>query len=158
MSNIQNKIGRSIFKLQESIDKGKSKVDLLKETSQLNKQVEDLSQKKLEMIIKLGMTTHKKIREGHIDDTELNDIYKSIVGFDYIIYETKNKIKDMILENEGIPCECGNRINEDFKFCNQCGKKVEQIKTNINLRQCNNCEMDIDDTAKFCPCCGVILN
>ena len=64
----------------------------------------------------------------------------------------------MILANEGISCECGNRLNEDVKFCNQCGKKVEKIESNISLIQCNNCEMNINDTAKFCPCCGIILN
>ncbi len=158
MSNIQNKIGVGIFKFQESIEKNKNKVDALKEIGQLSNSVEELLEKKLEMIIKLGIATHNKIRNGDLKDNDLNEICQYIVGFDYMIYENKKSIEEIRFQNEGITCECGNRLSENIKFCNQCGMKVEKLKNNINLIQCSNCEMNIDNTAKFCPCCGINLN
>ncbi len=158
MSNIQDKIGRGLFKIQESIDKGKSKVDVMKETALINKSIEELCEKKLYMLIKLGMTAHKKISEGSLCDEDMKATYKSIVGFDYMICENRKKIEEIIKENQGFECDCGNILNENIKFCNKCGKKVEKKKEDENHKNCINCDMNIPEESIFCPCCGIKLN
>ena len=43
---------------------------------------------------------------------------------------------------------CGSEIGPDFRFCLQCGHKIEQVK------RCLRCGEKLDDGAKFCRECG----
>ncbi|MDE6583216.1 MAG: zinc-ribbon domain-containing protein [Clostridia bacterium] len=49
----------------------------------------------------------------------------------------------------GLFCkECGQPLEEDAKFCPNCGKKVSSKKI------CSNCNAENPDGAKFCSSCG----
>ena len=54
----------------------------------------------------------------------------------------------MVLDK--IPCiKCGTMINEDIKFCPECGtNQTEKLK-------CKDCGAEIQSGTKFCPECGI---
>lgn len=158
MSNVQNTIGMGLSKLQDGIDKSKSKVDLMKEISKMNKTIEDISAKKADAILEIGLMCYQKIREGSLEDKEIKEKCESITGFDYIIYDNKRKIYEISKIDKGFLCECGNNVSQEDKFCGACGKKIEEKIEEFNYIVCNNCEMSIIENAKFCPCCGMKIN
>ncbi|NVM17060.1 MAG: zinc-ribbon domain-containing protein [Candidatus Lokiarchaeota archaeon] len=56
---------------------------------------------------------------------------------------------------------CGDRIDEDAKFCPHCGSNLVDIKnksvetqTEISAKHCLNCGMELPGEAKFCAKCG----
>lgn len=155
MSNFEETIGSGLSKIQDGLDKGKNKVGLMKEISRLNKIIEDANVKKTEVLIELGISAYKKIREELIVDSELVEKSQSIMGFDYIIYNNKRKIENLKIENEGFKCSCGNTLNYQDKFCGGCGKKVEIKSEDIECITCINCEAEIVSGSTFCPCCGL---
>lgn len=158
MSNVQNTIGMGLSKLQNGIDKSKNKVDVMKEVSKMNKMIEDISAKKADVLLDIGLMCYQKIREGNLYDNEINEKCKSIIGFDYLIYENKRKIEEIKSLDKELLCECGNSITHEDKFCGECGKRVEISIEEYKYVTCNNCEMDIVEQSKFCPCCGIKRN
>ncbi len=158
MSNIQNKIGMGMFKIQEGIDKGKNKVDALRDIAVLNKTIEEISAKKLEKIIEIGLITNQKIRQGTIYDEELLELSNIVSGFDYNLYKNRMEIEEINIKNKGNTCECGNEIGKNVKFCNRCGKKVINVEEERIYITCNNCEVDIANLANYCPCCGIKID
>lgn len=158
MSNVQNTIGMGLSKLQDGIDKSKSKVDLMKEVSKMNKNIEDISAKKADLLLEIGLMCYQKVREGTLEDYEIKEKCKSITGFDYLIYYNKMKIDEISNINKGFLCECGNSVSQEDKFCGSCGKKIEEKIEECNYIVCNNCEMSIIENAKFCPCCGMKIS
>ena len=157
MSNVEDKIGRGISKVQDTFNKGKDKVESIKEISRLNKIIEDANDKKTEVLLSIGIDTYSKVRAGLINDVDLLKKCEGIVGFDYIIYNNKKKIEEYETLNEGFVCSCGHHLTPEDKFCGGCGQKVEMIIEEPNLKFCKNCDANISAIAKFCPCCGVKL-
>ncbi len=155
MSNIKNKIGESLSKIQSGLDKGKNKVDLLKETSKYNKLITETNDKKSQVLLEVGTIVYEKVREGIIDDEDIIKKCKSIIGFDYIIYENKRKIDQITRLKEGIMCQCSNIVSYEDKFCCKCGNKIELPSDNISYTICKNCDMNVDIDSNFCPCCGI---
>lgn len=155
MNNVQDKIGMGLSKIQDGLDKGKNKIDSMKEISRLNKIIEDVYEKKTDVLLEMGIMAYQKIREESLQDEDIKEKCKSIVGFDYIIYENKMNIEKIISENEGFLCECGNRLNFEDKFCGGCGIKVEVPVDSNDYISCNNCDIDIESNSNFCPCCGI---
>lgn len=158
MSNVEDTIGMGLSKIQDGLDKSKNKVGSMKEISKLNKTIEDISAKKAEVLLEVGMNVYKKVREGIIKDEEIIEKCKNIVGFDYIIYDNKIKIEELKKVNEGFTCSCGKTLTYEDKFCGGCGNKVEIPVENIEYVTCNNCEMNINSDLNFCPCCGIKIN
>ncbi|MEG0577892.1 MAG: zinc ribbon domain-containing protein [Romboutsia sp.] len=155
MSNIEDTIGRGLSKVQDSFDKSKGKVEMMKEVSRLNKIIEEVNYKKAEVLLAIGMDIHRKVRAGLINDECLIEKCESIVGFDYIVYDSKKKIAELKSLSEGFKCSCGQHLNHEDKFCGGCGKKVEIVTEETNLKVCKNCDASINDNANFCPCCGI---
>jgi len=52
-------------------------------------------------------------------------------------------------------CKCGNQMNEDAKFCINCGAAVV---TENKKAFCVNCGNQITEGAKFCVNCGTAVN
>lgn len=154
MENLQNRLGNGISSIQNNFEKGKEKVEVVKEKSKLSKIIEDAQDKKSQLLCEIGLVMYQKIREGIIVEQDLDDICESIKGFDYIIYDSKNKISMLETMQSENKCSCGNEIEDTDKFCRGCGKKVEVLVYKTELCRCNNCEADIEYGSKFCPCCG----
>ena len=52
---------------------------------------------------------------------------------------------------------CGSEVNDDAKFCKNCGAKIikeEESKKTDEIIFCANCGCKIVNNAKFCPDCG----
>lgn len=50
---------------------------------------------------------------------------------------------------------CGATLREGAAFCGECGKKVVQGLTSINIPTCSSCGQPLGVDAKFCGKCGV---
>lgn len=159
MSSVENTIGSGLSKIQETLDKSKNKVVEMKEVSKINKTIEDLNIKKSELLLEIGIDTYKKVRAGIIQDDEIAEKCKRIVGFDYILYDNKKKLDVLKKEAEGFACSCGNKLTYEDKFCGDCGKKVEiPVEDESDTIICNNCEMEINYNVNFCTCCGIKID
>ena len=56
---------------------------------------------------------------------------------------------------------CGDKIDEDAKFCPHCGsnltdvkKEAEESQEEIATKHCHNCGNELPQEAKFCAICG----
>ncbi len=46
---------------------------------------------------------------------------------------------------------CGSEVNENARFCSQCGKE-------LLVNRCSNCDAEVDENARFCSQCGNALS
>ena len=131
--------------------------EIMREIDNLNKTIEDTNLRKEEALLNLGILVYQKVREGLLENDEIDRICEPIIGFDHVIYDSKVKIHNYKKQLEGIKCSCGANLNPEDRFCGTCGKKVELPVDNIEYITCERCLSDIDRTSTFCPCCGIKL-
>ena len=131
--------------------------EIMKEIDRLNKSVEDANLRKEEALLNLGILVYQNVREGLLDNEEIDQICEPIIGFDHVIYDAKVKIHNHKKGLEGIKCSCGASLNPEDRFCGACGKKVELPVDNTEYMTCERCLSEIDSTSTFCPCCGIKL-
>lgn len=154
MNDVQNKIKVGMSKVQNNISNNKTKIGDKNSISNYNRIIEEAQRKRNEALLEIGKIAYKKLRKNNLKDEEMSEKCKSIVGFDYIIYENKKLIQEINDRNQGYVCSCGTEISKDSKFCIGCGNKVEIPVDNTEYVECSNCEMSIPSEANFCPCCG----
>lgn len=152
--NFQEKIEEQVSKAQNGLGKVKTKTELMRDKSKLSNIINEAQVKKTNVLAELGLLTYEKIRLGEINDEELNVICKSILGFDYIIYNNSKKMEELDSTSQNIVCSCGTVISEGGKFCTECGKRVEVPVEDIVYITCKHCETKIEEDSNFCPCCG----
>ena len=131
--------------------------EIVREIDKLNKSVEDASLRKEEALWELGIFIYKKVREGLLDNEEINEKCESIIGFDHVIYDSKVKIDKFNKQLQGIKCSCGAILTPEDRFCGKCGQKVEIPVDNTEYIECKRCLSNIDKTSTYCPCCGIKL-
>ena len=131
--------------------------EIVREIDKLNKSVEDASLRKEEALLELGIFIYKKVREGLLDNEEINEKCESIIGFDHVIYDSKVKIDKFNKQLQGIKCSCGAIWTPEDRFCGKCGQKVEIPVDNTEYIECKRCLSNIDKTSTYCPCCGIKL-
>lgn len=131
--------------------------EIVREIDKLNKSVEDASLRKEEALLELGIFIYKKVREGLLDNEEINEKCESIIGFDHVIYDSKVKIDKFNKQLQGIKCSCGAILTPEDRFCGKCGRKVEIPVDNTEYIECKRCLSNIDKTSTYCPCCGIKL-
>lgn len=153
-TKFQEQFGNQVSRAQNELGKVKNKAEVMKEKVKLNNIINDVQGKKAKAFAELGLLTYEKIRTGQIGDYELIEASKSIIGFDYIIYDNSVKIEELEKSIRNITCDCGSVVNEESKFCTGCGKRVEiPVDTRV-FTNCNKCEARIEANSRFCPCCG----
>ena len=68
--------------------------EIVREIDKLNKSVEDASLRKEEALLELGIFIYKKVREGLLDNEEINEkeatkkineVYKKIIPLNYLL-------------------------------------------------------------------------
>ena len=131
--------------------------EIVREIDKLNKSVEDASLRKEGALLELGIFIYKKVREGLLDNEEINEKCESIIGFDHVIYDSKVKIDKFNKQLQGIKCSCGAILTPEDRFCGKCGQKVEIPVDNTEYIECKRCLSNIYKTSTYCPCCGIKL-
>lgn len=157
-NDLQSKLGDGLSKLSGGIEQGKQKLQTAQEVSRLNRNVNELGQKKSKALLELGQLTYMKIRSGEITDAELVELTSNLVGLDKNIFTSIKKIAELNKsdDNQQACPSCGTVNGVNDKFCGGCGTKLEAEKETslINEEQCEHCEEMVPSGANFCPCCG----
>lgn len=131
--------------------------EIIKEIDRLNKSIEDTSLRKEEVLLDLGIFIYQKVREGLLNNNEINEKCKPIIGFDHVIYDAKLKVEELKKQMEPIKCSCGATLKSEDRFCGKCGQKVDIPVDNKEYIECEICLSPIDKYSKYCPCCGTLL-
>lgn len=131
--------------------------EIMREIDRLNKNVQDTSLRKEEVLLDLGIYIYQKVREGLLNNDEINEKCKPIIGFDHVIYDAKLKINELKKEIEPVKCSCGAVLKPSDRFCGKCGQKVEISVDSTEYIECEICLSQIDKDSKYCPCCGTFL-
>lgn len=158
MSDLQTKLGGGINKIQDSLLQGKQKLQTVQEMSQYKKEIQDLSDSRCSLILKLGEMAYRKIRTGELVDSELRDNFLDISELDQKIFKSQNALEILSEKSETCTCSfCGAVIENGDKFCGSCGQKQEEknmLSNQNELSACPSCEEQIPVSSNFCPCCG----
>ncbi|WP_195945829.1 zinc ribbon domain-containing protein [Paraclostridium bifermentans] len=125
-------------------------LETIKEKNRLNIEIEKAKKEKTKIFGEAGMKLYEMIRKDNIIQEELISLFDNMIELDKIIYECNLKLEKIQSKNT-TKCECGNILNDESKFCSQCGKKV---KEEIEFETCEFCSSEISENANFCVCCG----
>lgn len=125
-------------------------LETIKEKNRLNIEIEKAKKEKTKIFGEAGMKLYEMIRKDNIIQEELISLFDNMIDVDKIIYECNLKLEKIQSKNT-TKCECGNILNDESKFCSQCGKKV---KEEIEFETCEFCSSEISENANFCVCCG----
>ncbi|MEH7107505.1 zinc ribbon domain-containing protein [Bacillus sp. JJ1764] len=158
MSDLQSKLGGGLNILQDSLQQGKQKLQTAQEISQYKKVLNDLSEARANLLLKLGEDTYRKIRSGELQDQTLGEYSQGIAEVDRKIFTSQKTLEQLNqASKEGTCSNCGNSITPDDKFCGSCGQKQEtysELTNQVNMVTCPTCEEQIPADANFCACCG----
>ena len=158
MSDLQTKLGGGLNKLQDSLQQGKQKLQTVQEISQFKKEIQEFSELRSDLILKLGEDTYRKLRLGDLQDPQLHEYFHSIAELDRKIFNTQKSLESLDQKSSTTICTtCGASLSAEDKFCGSCGQKQEE-RTNLSdqtqLAVCPTCEEQIPADANFCACCG----
>nr|UWI48796.1 zinc ribbon domain-containing protein [Clostridioides difficile] len=152
--NNKKTVDDKFSKVKKRFGNGKFKIELYKEKSKINREIDDIQEKKSKLFLEMGMLTYQKIRENSIDDECFDKFCDELLGLDKIIYEKNMEINDMEIAENNVTCECGYVGNINDKYCAECGRKFELDNDYDDFIVCGYCESEIDSESEFCPCCG----
>jgi hypothetical protein len=158
MSDLQSKLGGGLNRIQDSLQQGKQKLHTVQEMNQYKRVIQESSEKRAEIIIKLGEVVYKKIRSGEIEDADFKTIIQDVIKLDQLVYRAEvelEKLQEKSINNFSCP-SCNTPILPGDKFCGACGSKVEEAKgeENVEKAPCPACEEQVPVHATFCGCCG----
>ncbi|MGG1397300.1 zinc ribbon domain-containing protein [Bacillus salipaludis] len=158
MSDLQTKLGGSINKIQDSLQQGKQKLQTAQEISQLKRDIQEISEARSSLILKLGEDTYRRIRTGELQDPNLREYILDIAKLDSQIFKGQKALDVLNQKSQSQACSnCGGTIENGDKFCGHCGQKQEDphdVNDQTQLLACPTCEEQIPANARFCPCCG----
>lgn len=128
-----------------------------KEAKEVEKRIGALRQKRQEYIIQIGAKAHQKIRLNKIVDADLSFFADHIEEIDKEIYKLAAAIEELksASRNTNVCQKCNTIVIADSKFCGSCGTPIVIAEKAVEvLKDCENCEEAIPESAVFCPCCG----
>lgn len=157
MSNLREKFDKRFARVQDGIDKGREKIEIVKEKSTLSDEMDDYQLKKTNLLLEMGELLYTKLRNNTIIDNDFDDYKNQIIDIDKHIYDISMKIKEIESLKNDTTCECGSVLNQNAKFCGECGKKIEIEEIQVKYIICNNCDSEVDLESKYCSCCGFKL-
>ncbi|MCM3568997.1 zinc ribbon domain-containing protein [Neobacillus mesonae] len=158
MSDLQTKLGGGLNKIQDSFQQGKQKLQTVQEMSQFKKEIQDISESRSSLILRLGEEAYRKIRTGELQDSKLREFTADIAKLDSQIYQAQKALDSLNQKGATKTCSnCGGTIDREDKFCGFCGQKQETPASSndqTELISCPACEEQIPANGSFCPCCG----
>lgn len=120
-------------------------------------EIKEAEKEKAKIFMEMGILLYQKIRENTIEDASFEKMSDELVELDKLIYNNRLKIEGANLQNHKSTCDCGSIIDEDSKFCSQCGQMIEADE-GIRAIKCLSCDSELDVDSKYCVCCGSKLN
>lgn len=158
-TNLQSKLGEGLSKFQGGIEQGKLKLQTVQEINKIKKEMHDVSVKKSKILLEVGQSAYKKIRNSELQDQELMELTAKLTELDHSIYEAARKIAELKSspDQNGIVCPSCSTPNEpDAKFCGGCGSKVEKANEleSDSGKACAGCSEPVSLEANYCHCCG----
>lgn len=158
MSELQNKIGGGLNKIQGSLQQGKQKLQVAQEISQIQHSINTLRQKRQELIVKIGSKMHKNLRlKKVVVDSEFQEFSTDIELMDKEIYKLSLNMDELKFSSQDtyVCTSCESPVLPTDKFCGSCGTVVVIPETIEDVKKaCQECEENIPNSAAFCPCCG----
>lgn len=140
-----------ILKIKDKIIDKNSALDDMED---INLSLENAEARKTNLLLQMGILTHKMIRENRINDECFNDLCEEILELDKFIYQNKVEFDTQNDIEYTLICECGNNIGCSDKFCSECGNQIEDKSKYENTIICPICECNIDIDSIYCTCCG----
>lgn len=120
-------------------------------------EIKEAEKEKSKIFMEMGILLYQKIREQAIEDTSFEKMSDELIELDKLIYNNRLKIEGTNQKDYELTCDCGNIIDDDSKFCSQCGKMIE-LDEEIRTIKCLSCDSELDIDSKYCVCCGSKLN
>lgn len=154
MSNLRENFDKKFAKVQNGIDKGREKIEIVKEKSTLSEEMDDYQLKKTNLLLEMGELLYTKLRNNTIIDNDFDDYKNQIIDIDKHIYDLSMKIKETESLKNDTTCECGSILNPNAKFCAECGKKIEIEEIQVKYIICYKCNSEVDVESNYCSCCG----
>lgn len=158
MTDLQTKLGGGLNRIQNSLQQGKQKLKAAQEISQYKREIQEISESRGSLILKLGEDVYRKIRTGELQDSQLHEYFLKIAELDRKIYRAQKSLELISLNSETKTCpHCGATIERGDKFCGSCGRQQEEmleLNKQVERTACPNCEEQIPVNISFCPCCG----
>ena len=128
------------------------------ETYDIDININEAKQKKIELLLELGTMTYEHIRKNKINRDLFDNIDSQILEIDKVIYENNLKIKEQDHTKEiEYYCECGYEFKSGDKFCAECGEKRPDEEVEY-ATFCKICDNIIDEDSNYCICCGSKLS
>ncbi|WP_110928702.1 zinc ribbon domain-containing protein [Bacillus massiliglaciei] len=158
MSELQEKIGSGLNKIQDSLQSNKQKLQNAQTASQYKRIIQEEGAKRHDILLQLGEEVYKKLRRNEIQSEEMSGKVTSLIELDKKLYKAQQAVAELQAQSDArFSCgSCGAPITPDDKFCGGCGSKVELPKQEETTEQtaCPACEEKISVNAAYCSCCG----
>lgn len=157
LANLQSTLENSVTKLQGGIEQGKIRLQSAQEMGKLKKEIQELLQKKEELLVELGQLVYLQLRSNELKEEILFQTVEPIKKIDISLYNAKKQLEELKQSQEdGITCNCGARLTVEDKFCGNCGTPNPMLNRpkEVDLVECQSCGQDTPKDATFCPVCG----
>ena len=124
-------------KFKKTIDKGVATVSVksnsMLETNKIKVHMNSLTEKMEKKKFELGELVYNIYLDNEPDEEGIRDICEEIKELNEQILERQKEIENIKKEEEEIlgagdkkvQCTCGNMVPEGFRFCTECGQKIE---------------------------------
>ncbi|MEF2967432.1 zinc ribbon domain-containing protein [Paenibacillus sp. M1] len=167
-------------KVKSGLNQAKDIAQQTVETTRLSAQISAKRKEKNAKYAELGEVVHLAFRAG-----ELSEKIERIDEFSQAILQVDEEIKQLEQQMQKIKgektCACGAVVAFDSKFCNSCGRMLQDSETPqdkdtvieletpvlaaeeapdhtaLTTRTCPNCQSPLDEHAHFCASCGATL-
>lgn len=115
----------------------------------MKKELEEKMNEKIKVYGFIGMETYDLIKENKLEAPQLSSYMEKMEELNQTIEEMEEIIKREELKNKGKNiCACGYKLNEQDRFCPNCGEVVPR-DTVVCF-----CGAEIQKNMKFCRSCG----
>ncbi len=127
-----------LVKFNKQVNKLGESSKLIMERAQVNTQINELEQKKYNLIQQLGTLAYNLQVQNEISVENFQEICDEIIGYEKQIEECNMNLKNMerrekgatemnnIAMEDGIRCaDCGFVNRTESKFCAKCGNKLQ---------------------------------
>lgn len=147
MKNIKYKLDKKFLKIQERMED-------TKDVSNFNKDINEAELEKTNIFLEMGQLLYTKIRTNKIKDVDFEEYCNKLLELDKSIYDNNIKVGELKESKLDKICECGHIIDNNYKFCSECGKRVDIELNKDKTKVCILCGSDIPLDCDYCICCG----